>query len=94
MSYAICVYKAATLCAHALSVAEILVRKAVASFKTIMHIFPNQQSICSMFRDLLFQFSHIHLHDAEKSLLEAIALLLTSCICVPLVVSKVPGMLQ
>ncbi|GAX79910.1 hypothetical protein CEUSTIGMA_g7350.t1 [Chlamydomonas eustigma] len=37
------------------------------------------------------QFSHIHLHDAEKSLLEAIALLLTSCICVPLVVSKVPG---
>ncbi|GAX83065.1 hypothetical protein CEUSTIGMA_g10491.t1 [Chlamydomonas eustigma] len=37
------------------------------------------------------QFSHIHLHDAEKSLLEAIALLMTSCICVPLVVSKVPG---
>ena len=37
------------------------------------------------------QLSHIHLHEAEHALLQAIALLLTSIICVPLVVSKIPG---
>ena len=37
------------------------------------------------------QLGHIHIHEAEKALLEAIALLATSCICVPLVVSKIPG---
>jgi hypothetical protein len=37
------------------------------------------------------QMSHIHIHAAERALLEAIALLLTSVICVPLVVSKIPG---
>ena len=37
------------------------------------------------------KLSHIHIHDAEKGLLEAIILLLTSIICVPLVISKVPG---
>lgn len=37
------------------------------------------------------QLSHIHIHEAERSLLEAIALLATSIVCVPLVVSKIPG---
>jgi len=35
--------------------------------------------------------AHIHIHEAERALLEAILLLATSIICVPLVVTKVPG---
>ncbi|GIL80514.1 hypothetical protein Vretifemale_9703, partial [Volvox reticuliferus] len=37
------------------------------------------------------QLGHIHIHEAERGLLETICLLFTSIVCVPLVVKGVPG---
>ncbi|KAG2488128.1 hypothetical protein HYH03_013274 [Edaphochlamys debaryana] len=37
------------------------------------------------------QLGHVHLHEAERGLLETIVLLFTSIVCVPLVVKGVPG---
>jgi len=37
------------------------------------------------------QAGHIHIHEGEKGVIEAIWLLFSSIICVPLVVKLVPG---
>lgn len=56
---------------------------------------PTGQSITYAFGEMIdmikVQLSKIHIHGPEVALLEAIALLATSIICVPLVVSKIPG---
>ncbi|GFR41614.1 hypothetical protein Agub_g2339 [Astrephomene gubernaculifera] len=67
---------------------------AVAGFYFLNYTDPGRAVLGmagSLMSFIKHQLGHIHIHEAERGLLETICLLFTSIVCVPLVVKGVPG---
>ncbi|KAG2452077.1 hypothetical protein HYH02_003113 [Chlamydomonas schloesseri] len=67
---------------------------AVAGWYFFTHTAPGQAAVeaaSGVVAMIKAQLGTIHLHEAERGLLETICLLFTSIVCVPLVVKGVPG---